>query len=513
MDRYLFLDDVHIAKMDGLTRRAHKAEKHPDNPVMRRDHPWEATRVQIYGRDVIYDPRLQKFRMYYIAQPNGQRYEHVQVNGRTMSGITTLPAYAESRDGIHWTKPMLGQCSFNDSPQTNIMDFCRGHSFQGGVLYDPVDPNDARRYKMFYWDQRIMVLPKGRDEYLGDHPDRVAGDFLGRMVRTYDEQDNLIDEQPYIDFGMDVAFSSDGLHWYRHPEGPVLRCYSDTGHSVVYDPKLRRYVGFGRFNNLRLADGRSFGVGRGLARVESDDFIHWTDPEMVLRADAGDVAELQIDAVPVDLYGGLYIGRLQCDVRMHGDQQLPMQMAVSRDGRHWTRVADRFDFLDVGADGEWDSKCIRPGSALIPFGDKVMSYYCSGVESFEGIGLATWRRDGFVSLHAGADGGELITAPLMTDPRWQLHVNCAAADGEVVVALCDHQGAPLDEDQQIISGSPYEPPSQVSQPIRTDGTDIAVQWRQPRPFPQRPMALRFRMRNADLFSFWFSDINTKQPQR
>ena len=63
MDRFLFLDDVHIAKLDGLTRRAHKAEKHPDNPVMRRDHPWEATRVQIYGRDVIYDPRLQKFRM------------------------------------------------------------------------------------------------------------------------------------------------------------------------------------------------------------------------------------------------------------------------------------------------------------------------------------------------------------------------------------------------------------------------------------------------------------------
>ena len=100
---------------------------------------------------------------------------------------------------------------------------------------------------------------------------------------------------------------------------------------------------------------------------------------MVLRADAEDVAELQIDAVPVDLYEGLYIGRMQCDVRMHGELQLPMQMVVSRDGRNWTRVADRFDFLDLGTDGEWDSKCIRPGSALIPLGDKVMSYYCSGV--------------------------------------------------------------------------------------------------------------------------------------
>ena len=39
MDRYLFLDDVGIARMEGLTRRAHAAEKHPGNPVMRRDHP------------------------------------------------------------------------------------------------------------------------------------------------------------------------------------------------------------------------------------------------------------------------------------------------------------------------------------------------------------------------------------------------------------------------------------------------------------------------------------------
>ena len=504
MDRYLFLDDVDIARMEGLTRRAHKAEKHPGNPVMTRDYPWEATRVQIYGRDVIYDPRLEKFRMYYMAQPRAQSHEHVLLNGRPTNGIVTLPAYAESRDGIHWTKPMLAQCTFNDIASTNIMNFCRGQSFQGSVMYDPVDPSDMRRYKMFYWDQRNQVLPEGKKDYPDEDPDRAVGDHLWRKVRILDEQGNVIDEQAYIDFGIDVAFSSDGLHWYRHPEGPVLRCYSDTGHSVMYDPRLRRYVAFGRYNNLRLADGRNFGVGRGLARTESDDFIHWSDPEMVLRADADDVAELQIDTVPVDIYEGLYVGRLQCDVRMHGDQQLPMQMAVSRDGRHWTRVADRFDFLDVGDEGEWDTKLIRPGSALIPFGDKVMTYYCSGIESFEGIGLATWRRDGFVSLDADVDGGELITSPLLTDPRWQLHVNCAAADGEVVVALCDHQGLTLDEDHQIISGSPYQPPSLVSHPIRTDGTDIAVQWQQPRPFPQRPMALRFRLHNADLFSFWFS---------
>ena len=44
-----------------------------------------------------------------MAQPNHRPREHVQVNGRTTNGLVTLPAYAESRDGIHWTKPMLGQ--------------------------------------------------------------------------------------------------------------------------------------------------------------------------------------------------------------------------------------------------------------------------------------------------------------------------------------------------------------------------------------------------------------------
>ena len=507
MHRYLFLDDYHIARMDGLTRRGHQAEKHPANPVMVREHPWEGTRVQIYGRDVIYDPLLAKFRMYYIAQPRDEPHEHVRLNGRPMNGLVTLPAYAESRDGIHWIKPVLGQCTFDDNAGTNIMDFCRGQSFQGGVLYDPHDRSDARRYKMFYWDQRNQVLPEGRRQYQDADPDRAAGDFLGRSVRILDDQGEVIDEQPYLDFGMEVAFSSDGLHWCRHPEGPVIRCYSDTGHSVVYDERLRRYVAFGRFNNMRVPDGRLFMAGRGLARVESDDFIHWSEPELVLAADAEDVAELQIDSVPVDLYEGLYFGRLQRDVRHHDGLQLPVQMAVSRDGRNWTRVADRFDFLDLGGEDQWDRTVIRPGSALIPFGEKVFTYYCSGVSSFEGIGLASWRRDGFVSLRADAGGGELITSPVMTGRGWQLHVNCAASDGEVIVSMCNHQGAPLDEEGQIISGSPYEPPSLVSKPIRGDGTDVVVQWQNPRPLPERPSALRFRMRNADLFSFWF----TKAP--
>ena len=141
-----------------------------------------------------------------------------------------------------------------------------------------------------------------------------------------------------------------------------------------------------------------------------------------------------------------------------------------------------------------NARCV-PGGASAIFQGTLASVRC----------VAAWRRDGFVSLHADADGGELITSPLLTDPRWQLHVNCAAADGEVVVALCDHQGQPLNEDGvEILSTSPYEPPSLVSQPIRTDSVDTAVPWQNPRPLPQRPMALRFRMRNADLFSFWFT---------
>ena len=39
--RWLFLDDEHIREMHNLIRRFHQTTKHPANPVIVPDKPWE----------------------------------------------------------------------------------------------------------------------------------------------------------------------------------------------------------------------------------------------------------------------------------------------------------------------------------------------------------------------------------------------------------------------------------------------------------------------------------------
>ena len=84
------------------------------------------------------------------------------------------------------------------------------------------------------------------------------------------------------DMGGLWAFSPDGVHWTPYEHNPLFRCHNDTTTSVHYDERLKRYVAFGRFNAAAIGHGQTFSVGRNVARIESEDFIHWSEPEAVL---------------------------------------------------------------------------------------------------------------------------------------------------------------------------------------------------------------------------------------
>src|SRR5262249_27982558 len=137
----------------------------------------------------------------------------------------------------------------------------------------------------------------------------------------------------------------------------------------------------------------------------------------------------------------------------------------------------------------------RPATGLFVHGDQVRMYYSntSGRDVFGGVGMATWRRDGFVSLRAGPDGGELLTRAFVpTGP--ELHLNLDASRGEARVRVCDFQGRPL-------TGWKIDQPSE---PVRGDRTDAVVRWAGS-DLDQRvgkATTLRIRLRDADLYSFW-----------
>jgi hypothetical protein len=97
-----------------------------------------------------------RFRMWYYACHWGQNpdwsppmKQQVAISDGTQLHQGPL-CYAESNDGIEWTKPALGQVLFKGSRQNNALAL--PHAVVSGaiVIKDDADPDPARRYKMTY---------------------------------------------------------------------------------------------------------------------------------------------------------------------------------------------------------------------------------------------------------------------------------------------------------------------------------------------------------------------------
>ena len=99
-----------------------------------------------------------------------------------------------------------------------------------------------------------------------------------------------------------------------------------------------------------------------------------------------------------------------------------VQLACSRDLRHWKRLGNRESFIGSSplGGGAYDTANIKPPSAPVVRGDELWFYYTGG--RFYGVVLdrashrlasavclAVLRRDGFVSLDAGNDAGTVLT--------------------------------------------------------------------------------------------------------
>ncbi|MEX2288365.1 MAG: hypothetical protein WD648_14815, partial [Planctomycetaceae bacterium] len=106
------------------------------------------------------------------------------------------------------------------------------------------------------------------------------------------------------------------------------------------------------------------------------------------------------------------------------------------------------------------------------------------------IGLATLRRDGFVSLTAGNEPGTLSTKPFNL-PEGDLHLNVKGAKGQIVSTLCDADGKPLDQ-----------PGSNIH---HGGGANLRIRW--PHPIPPdlrgKPVRLQIELTNAELYSYWW----------
>ena len=130
------------------------------------DKPWEGTGILDMRQFVLKDGDM--FRMYYNALPHhfvskDPNDPRKNIWGRPFNRIL---CYAESKDGIHWSKPNLGLCQWNGSRENNILlpndDFEYAFSEMDGpcVFIDANTKDPDEKYKMFIKISPVRSQPK-----------------------------------------------------------------------------------------------------------------------------------------------------------------------------------------------------------------------------------------------------------------------------------------------------------------------------------------------------------------
>ena len=104
--------------------------------------------------------------------------------------------------------------------------------------------------------------------------------------------------------------------------------------------------------------------------------------------------------------------------------------------------------------------------------------------------LAVLRRDGFISLDAGDMPGSVVTRRF-TLPAGRLFVNVESRGGELRAELESEDGKTLARSRVITADV-------ARQPLEWEAGDPAAP-------AGRRVALRFTLRNARLYSYWFAE--------
>jgi len=469
--RELFLDDVMVASRSKVESVLHQPLKYSRNPVIRHhQRPWQKFRAQLYGT-VLYFPGEKIFRMWYLAGSRFPDEAAITLDGKPRIPNFQMLAYAESRDGLNWTLPDLGLVSFNGSRHNNLCRFSRENAEGVAVVYDPNDRDPRRRYKAFYWEHSVR----------SPHKIPVAVEISA----------------------MSVSFSADGKSWTDHPGNPVIPQASDTGHQAVWDPFRKVFVAYGRFG----------AGGRRIARSESSDFITWSPSQLVFAADATDTmargGNPQFYGMGTTIYEGAYIG-LPWMFWENSSNRMDVQLASSRDGIHWRRAGNRETLIPNGKPGSWDGGCIFTAAQPLQVKDDTIYIYYSALSldheqarpsrrerpeyGESSIGVATLRRDGFVSLRAGKDTGTVVTRSIRWPAGRRLHLNVDASKGHARVSVLGDDGQPLAgfEQSRVVSG---------------DHTDVVIEWPRaagasPKRKKGKSVQLRFELTAAELYSYW-----------
>ncbi len=278
----LFLDNFRLSTEYNVERRLCQPVKYSNNPIIVSEHPWEQLYVTIYGC-VMPKEDGTGFRMWYQSGAKGMQKEQ-------------FLCYAESTNGIEWHKVMFKANPYEDCKETNILLGIEANIHGPCVIRNCHNDDPNERYLMLY-DSYSWFRPEIKD---------VLGDSA-RWCYT--------------------ATSPDGLNWSPPKGRPAIPGKADCGQSVVWDTVNKRYIAYIRgtrtpHNPFASPYGETTRV-RYVRAATSPDFLHWSEPIELLRADEQDGDPYHhIHQFAVTRRGGHYVALLSM---MHIDEYFDIE--------------------------------------------------------------------------------------------------------------------------------------------------------------------------------------------
>ncbi|MBA4192319.1 MAG: hypothetical protein C0467_30480 [Planctomycetaceae bacterium] len=347
--------------------------------------------------------------------------------------------YCESRDGIRWTKPKLGLHELDGSKDNNVIlheaPFC--HNFCPMI------------------DARPGVAKEERFKAL-------AGTVKSGLV-AFDSRDGIhwkkLRAAPVITYTKEYAFDSQNVSFWSESE----QCY------VCY---------FRHFLDKKL---------RSVCRTTSPDYLKWAEP-VPLKPNFPGEHLYTTQTHPYFRAPHIYVA---LPTRFHPDrgESTDILFMTARGDGPFDRTF-REAFIRPGLDqARWGNRSNYAALNVVPTGPNEMSIYTTPFRRF------VLRTDGFASVHAGADVGEMLTRPLRFTGK-ELAVNYAtSAGGSLRVEIQNADGKAIPgfalADCRNMVGDAIE--QKVTWAKNSDVSALAGQ----------TVRLRFVMLEADLFAMQF----------
>lgn len=447
----LFVDDLLIERLEGAQLQLH--EPVPAGVALRFDAPWE-------GRFCGYVTVLKDgglFCMYYrgLSATGGDN---------TTNEVT---CYAESRDGITWSKPKLGLFEVRGTRDNNVVL----------AKAPPFSSNFAP-----FLDTRPGVAAAERFKAL-------AGSGKSGLV---------------------AFVSGDGLHWKRLRDKPVLSQGAFDSQNVAFWSATENcYAAY-----FRTWTGRGFAGFRTISRATSTNFLDWSDSVEMAFGDTPREHLYTSQTHPYFRAPHIYLAtpmRFEPGRKVLTDEQaLALGVAKgyagdcadavlmsSRGGNRYSRLFMEA-FIRPGPDaGNWASRAGLAALGMVPTGPAEISIYKQAHYAQPSAHLVRYalRTDGFISVRAPYRGGEMVTKPLTFSGR-ELVLNLAtSAAGSVRVELQDAAGGALAGFG--LADAREEIGDEIEHVVHWQkGSDVSG-------LAGKAVRLRFVMKDADIYSLRF----------